>query len=1019
VAWTVQSEPESTISSLTLESAVSATNDSGVHNWPGNSMKVFADDPSDPLNNENHSEYHAKIRQISPFLPFGLDGNDQVSTLRTNKSYVDFLTAAYALSNNIEEMGDRHGERLLEICRSKHGVESLRELLASRNHTIMAAAEKLLTFAVSANDERLTKTLLNADINPDAKFAYPSQYEDLSNLEIAVANRYKNIVSLLIEAGARVDPIELLFFAFDGYFDIEFVKLFLAGPVADDKTLQWNKFLAKLHYTDHQQKWSIELVDLLLSYFGKSTGTCYEMVEALLPVAVESGMQELVRYLLSLEAVPKLSSPGKDASLESAVCMDDVSMVELLVAHGAQPNRTQHSHIPLPTALQSAAQNGNLYLVHTLLNNGAHVNAAPFNESVPIEIPNKNLNMRTTTLQFGVKGGNLEVVKMLIKAGAALTESCLGDMLQTALEIACAGGSDDIIHLLLSHGAKVNAETKSLLIWHTPLTRALRRKCKHITELLLERGADINVPSKDSKFPSPLQVCVEGGEIDMVKRFLDLGAHPYDSGALWAAAYSDYPQIIRLLLQHNDKFRGISGEGLGAKPNDYGRAALSTAIGKRYHESARLLLDAGVDVTLPPQTTFLGGLYESSVVICSTQCAALAAAISVMDINLVRTLLDTGADVNVCPGENYVHADCVFDYLDLTLPNLEEMVELLSANGARINRCKSRHPPLHRAAYQNLSAVVRLFLLKGAEIDLQPGGDFSRTALQEAAAEDLVDMVGILIECGADTNAGPAEFGGATAIQFAAINGNFKILQLLLAANADLFARRGYFDGRTALEGAAENGRLDMVQFILEKSTEVEELYFEHQLCRAIQYARKSGHIVLAEMIRSHQVERYGSSECRGHESVFVLDSNLLGSWEEKSQAQAAFPRRCFDSTVYEEAIDPAVWGLCLDNSDTPTKMSDDSDDFESTNQDSKSIASPSALANNPEPAILDQDIFDVVSPAEMEGVDFHNALHPGEPNSEQGYQHGYDEMLMIPPFDIDQIVPETTISGFIVEEPL
>ncbi|PQE28738.1 ankyrin repeat protein [Rutstroemia sp. NJR-2017a WRK4] len=993
------------------------------------------------LMNENHTKYHAEIRQLSSFLPFDPDGNGQISRIPTNTPYLEFLTGLYKLSNNMTTDIGNHVQRLLKICRSKDRLNFLRGLLTSRNYTIMAAAEKLLIHAVYANDESLTKILLNAGTNPDGVFPMDCKFGSYSVLEVAVTGGYKNLASMLIGAGARFDPFTLLFVALYGNFDIEIVKLILQHPVPDHEIPRWNKYFAAKLVGVHTDSWSVGLVDLLLVYISKTTGIDHkEVVKGLLPVAVKSGKteiiqyllsfgarlhlnhetmieellhvavatgkQDLVSYLLSLGADINFANPEQKTPLESAVHMNRISMVELLVLHGAGLNRKQRGNRQLPTALQIAAQNGNLYLVNLMLKHGAHVNAEPF-DSV-------KFTGKITTLQSGVKGGNIAVVEMLLKAGASLDASPLGVKMQTALEIACASGSDDMIYLLLSYGAKVNAATKSLLVKHTPLTRAITRRRKNIIDLLLERGADVNIPSKDDTFPSPLQVCVAGGDIDMVKRLLDLGAHPYDSGALWAAAYTGSLPILRLLLRHNEKFVNFHLDDSQVNRNDYGRVAISTAILKRDYESTRLLLEAGVDVTCSPEIGFFGSFNGNNMVIHSTTLMALAAAISEMDIYWVRVLLDAGADVNVCLGEDLDGLDCIFDHLELTSPNIEEMVELLIASGAPINHCKSTFPPLHRAVSEDLPAMVRLFLLKGAHINLLPTQNRGRTALQNAAEEDSVDMVVFLIESGADTNAHPAAYSGATAIQFAAMNGNFEILQLLLAAGANLFAPRGTWNGRTALEGAAEHGRLYMVQFILKKSIEMEGLYTEHQLCRASKYARKSGHIVLAQMIESHQVERYGSSGCCGHESVFVLGSDYYGDLERIKQLQAAFPSRFFDSDFYEEKVDLA---------DFVSSSDDDSEEFGSTDQDSGSIASPSAPANDQESSIQNQDIIDAVSPAAMEGVQwtpsvhFHNAWHPEEPHAQQGYPHGYDEMLMVPPFDNDQIVPEATSPGFISEE--
>ncbi|KAM3086288.1 hypothetical protein ACMFMF_000241 [Clarireedia jacksonii] len=967
--------------------------------------------------NYNHSKYHAEIRQFSSFLPCGPDENGRMLRIDSMDPYMEFLIAMYALSNNTgihPIYSNTFHVRLLEICRSKDGLAFLRVLLASQERTIMAAAEKLLILTVSSNDERLTRVLLNAGVSPDA-----TSFIEGSILQIAVKKKYKNLVSLLIGVSAQVHPSSLLFNALHDDYDIEIVKLVLDYFVHDDKVAPWiERFLETLDYG--KIRWSVELVDILLSYFLRLTWIhSKKVVTIFFLVAVGSGKQELVRRLLSLGADINFAKPRKPTGLESAVRMDDVSMVELLVSHGADPNRTQHNveRLPptllqievLPTALQIAAERGNLRLVRFLLNNGANVNAAPFDEI--LGYPNVNVRVKTTTLQCGVKGRNFAVVKALIDAGASLAESDAGNLLQTALQIACQESSYEMIHLLLSNGAKVNAESKSLLIWQTPLTSALKFKREHIIEFLLENGADINVPSKDSRFPSPLQICVELGEIDMVKRFLDLGAHAFDSGALWAATSIGNLDIIYLLLQHNKNSTGFAGEGSEIKPKDYGRAAICTAIKDRKHDASHLLLDAGVDVTRSPQKSFLACFSKFPLLRGSPRCAPLAAALSLMDIDWVRTLLEAGADVNVCPGEASDYG-CAFDHLNWSSSNIEAMVELLCANGALINCCKAVRPPLQHAVQANLPGMVRLFLSKGANINPIPHIPmaYRKTALQLAVEHNLGDIVEILIGSNADVNASPAEEYGATAIQFAAINGNFKILQLLLTAGANLFACRGRWGGRTALEGAAEHGRLDMVQFILMKSTEMEGLYFEHQFCRAIKFARMGGHISLSEMIRSHQIDRYGSSECRGHEAVFVFESQWGWYGKKMLQIRAIDPSRDFDEKVYDEEFDQALFDSLS------VVSSDDSEDLESERQEPNSITSPSGLVNHQESVMPGQVMNNQESSTEIDGVDYHDPWHPELPY-EQGYQHGYDEILMIPPFDSDQIVPETTNPGFIIEE--
>lgn len=89
-----------------------------------------------------------------------------------------------------------------------------------------------------------------------------------------------------------------------------------------------------------------------------------------LGLAIFFGHQEAAQWLLEQGADPNLqaTNAAKPAPLHSATARDNVPMVELLLARGANPDLAQGQGF---TALHEAAARGNLGIVEVLLKHGA------------------------------------------------------------------------------------------------------------------------------------------------------------------------------------------------------------------------------------------------------------------------------------------------------------------------------------------------------------------------------------------------------------------------------------------------------------------------------------------------------------------------------------------------------------------------------------------------------------------------------------------------------------------------
>lgn len=133
------------------------------------------------------------------------------------------------------------------------------------------------------------------------------------------------------------------------------------------------------------------------------------------------------------------------------------------------------------TALQWAANNGQLEIAKYLISKGAEPNVS--------DIPGES-----TPLILAATSGNLEVVKMLVAAGAR-TEIA-NQSGYTALLRAARNGHPEVVKYLIEQGASLNHQENDG--W-TALMLAGVNKHYYCFDHLLQAGADINLTNKEGK----------------------------------------------------------------------------------------------------------------------------------------------------------------------------------------------------------------------------------------------------------------------------------------------------------------------------------------------------------------------------------------------------------------------------------------------------------------------------------------------------------------------------------------
>lgn len=211
---------------------------------------------------------------------------------------------------------------------------------------------------------------------------------------------------------------------------------------------------------------------------------------------------------------------------------------------------------------------------------------------------------------------------------------------------------------------------------------------------------------------------------------------------------------------------------------------------------------------------------------------------------LVQEMLDADADPNAHSSEMNISKSVFFNRLGQT--------------------------PLQAAAGNGDYTLVCMLMERGADLNGPAFGKYSMTALQAICVWDPVrreerlrkdKIIKLFLDEGADVNA--ANSTGHTALIYAAQLGDLSTAFTLLkhGAKLDAISTFNYDDigqsHQTALDGAACYGRLDMVEFLLNANALSWTAYSDGKdYDGAIQYARRMGNFVIAELICKHSADR-------------------------------------------------------------------------------------------------------------------------------------------------------------------
>ena len=447
--------------------------------------------------------------------------------------------------------------------------------------------------------------------------------------------------------------------------------------------------------------------------------------------------------------------------------------------------------IDLDEDLRVAAQFGDLERVRRLIEEGASVNAGrgPDGE---------------TPLMAASQTGNLELVRLLIENGAEL--HARDDYGNLPLHYAFVGG-EEVALLLLEHTRGVDEKDDEAPV--APLSLAVQYDFVEVARLLLERGADVELP--DARGETPLMVAAAAGSELAVRLLYCHGAsvtttdtEGHTALSLGKAAgrervsrFLESPSCDRgaveslvrakRLLREADAVGGslaetdaLYGEALGLRESVLGAAHPDvTWIRARLDERVRFAAQDG-DLWRVKQLIGMGASINDR---GSMGMTALMSAAQSGNLELVRFLIDRGADPSA--------RDSLYEWTSLQhafVGGNEEVVILLLTHTRDVNSAgEDGSTALHLSAFG------------------WPGLD------NPAPRREFVEATYLLLERGSDPEA-RAQAELWTPLMIAAYREHEATVRLLYCYGASPATEDR--DGQTALDIARENGFTHLTRFL-------------------------------------------------------------------------------------------------------------------------------------------------------------------------------------------------------------
>ena len=270
-----------------------------------------------------------------------------------------------------------------------------------------------------------------------------------------------------------------------------------------------------------------------------------------LHIAVKNGTEEMVKLLLDWDADTETRGSMGLTPLGNAIESDSPSSAQILIRHGANVNATWSDFSS--TLLCIAVREKKEWAVKLLLEKGAN----------PQAIDGEGRE----ALYYAVEAGQELMVKWLLSYGGMKKGIAKPVSFRKTSTLDCAvrGSNLSIVEMVLKAGADTNEQD---FLGNTPLHESITFARTHLAQivgLLLNFGAQVNIANNRAETPLHLAVWLRQSEV--VPILLDAGADPHlvdyfgETALSKAHHWSLYPynpsprdkEILQMLETHTNR----------------------------------------------------------------------------------------------------------------------------------------------------------------------------------------------------------------------------------------------------------------------------------------------------------------------------------------------------------------------------------------------------------------------------------------------------------------------------------
>jgi len=291
----------------------------------------------------------------------------------------------------------------------------------------------------------------------------------LHPIHYAAYSEYVDCVELLLQHGANVNATD----------DIGYTPIHLASRRGSYDTINkliehgamvnFNEPGAEIHHTEELSKQGFTTTEPINLALQNGHARCAELL-------LQHGARYNNKYFMGYEI--------------SLVPLDEISCLEMLLKHGADPNVFNRCGL---SPLMKACKDHHIQAVRLLVKYNVDVNA----QCPP-------LFEQKSALHFAIQSGNIVIINILLSSGAKLSR--YGEYKYCALHAAVLKGRADICRALLKHGADANERTDE---GATPLMLACSspelKDRVEIVKMLIDSGADVNAHAPCYSYFDPYQ----------------------------------------------------------------------------------------------------------------------------------------------------------------------------------------------------------------------------------------------------------------------------------------------------------------------------------------------------------------------------------------------------------------------------------------------------------------------------------------------------------------------------------